>query len=209
MNHTTYSAFEQLVSLSKKGEAREHFKAHDKFMVGGTEVEIVGIGHDVDAATGERNTVTLRVNVTLGESAFNNKSCPDGYLNSKLREYVENVAYEKLPKELLKHVRPVNKQFSDYTGRLYEEVCAIFPFSESELFGSAIYSPVEEGKRYEAFATSKDRRMIDEFGRPDWYWTRSPITGYSADFCYVAASGTAGHTLTASISGGVACGLVI
>ena len=208
MNHTTYSAFEQLVSLSKKGEAREHFKAHDKFMVGGTEVEIVGIGHDVDAATGERNTVTLRVNVTLGESAFNNKSCPDGYLNSKLREYVENVAYEKLPKELLKHVRPVNKQFSDYTGRLYEEVCAIFPFSESELFGSAIYSPVEEGKRYEAFATSKDRRMIDEFGRPDWYWTRSPYTGSSYDFCYVSASGAAG-SYGAGYSCGVACGLVI
>ena len=208
MSTITYSAFEQLVSLSKKGEAREHFKARDKFMVGGTEVEIVGIGHDVDAATGERNTVTLRVNVILGESAFNNKNCPDGYLNSKLREYVENVAYEKLPKELLKHVRPVNKQFSDYTGRLYEEACAIFPFSETELFGSAIYSPVEEGKRYEAFATSKDRRMLDEAGRYDWYWTRSPYTGTSYGFCCVYTSGTA-DSYYASYSCGVACGLVI
>ncbi len=208
MNHTTYSAFERLVSLSKKGEAREHFKTHDKFIVGGTEVEIVGIGHDTDAATGERNTVTLRVNVTLGESEFHNKSCPDGYLNSKLREYVENVAYEKLPKELLKHVRPVNKQFSDCTGRLYEESCVIFPFSETELFGSAIYSPVEEGKRYEAFATSKDRRMFDESGRYDWYWTRSPRTGTSNYFCFVTASGTAGGNY-AGHSRGVACGLVI
>lgn len=208
MSTIAFSNFERLVSLSKKGEAREHFKAHDKFMVGGTEVEIVGIGHDVDAATGERNTVTLRVNVTLGESAFNNKSCPDGYLNSKLREYVENVAYEKLPKELLKYVRPVNKQFSDYTGRLYEEVCAIFPFSETELFGSAIYSPVEEGKRYEAFATSKDRRMFDESGCYDWYWTRSPNTGNSYRFCDVTASGAASYYI-ASYSYGVACGLVI
>lgn len=58
-----------------------------------------------------------------------------------------------------------------------------------EVFGSAIYSPAEDGRRYEAFATSKDRVADDKNGSACRVWLRSAFVNVSSAFCVVDASG--------------------
>lgn len=80
--------------------------------------------------------------------------------------------------------------------------------SESEMFGSAIYSPAEDGRRYEAFATNKDRVADDEDGSACCVWLRSALVGGSRVFCMVNTSGSASIDI-ADYSRGVALGFCI
>ena len=204
----TESEIAKLARLSREGRAAEHYKVHDKIIVGGKTFEIVGIGHDIDALTGRNNTVTLRTIVSPGKTIFNEKECPLGYKDSYIRAIWEQDVAMWFPAEIKDHMRIVNKLTATQKGDLDEVLCTVFPFSESELFGSAIYSPVEEGRRYEAFATSKDRIFTDIEGKAMWCWTRSPRTSDSSNFCFVSSSGAAGYS-SADYASGVACGFCV
>lgn len=205
----TESEIAKLARLSREGKASEHYKVHDKIIVDGKTFEIIGIGHDVDALTGRNNTVTLRTIVSPGKTMFHIAACPLGYKESALRDYFEKgCVTEWLPVEIKDHMRVVNKLTANCNGELEEIVCTSFPFSESELFGSAIYSPVEEGRRYEAFATSEDRIFTDTAGNAMWCWTRSPYTADSNYFCFVSSLGTATFNY-AYCAYGVACGFCV
>lgn len=81
-------------------------------------------------------------------------------------------------------------------------------FSESEMFGSAIYSPAEDGQRYEAFATSKDRIAYDENGSACAVWLRSASVNNTYYFCMVSKSGDVSY-VGVSDSYGVALGFCI
>lgn len=205
----TESEIAKLARLSREGKASEYYKVHDVIESYGKIFEIVGIGHDIDSITGRNNTVTLRSIVSPVKTIFHTKACPLGYKESALRDYFEKgCVTEWLPAEIKDHMRTVKKLTANYKGELDEIVCTAFPFSESELFGSAIYSPVEEGRRYEAFATRKDRFFTDIAGNPMWYWTRSPYTNISNSFCGVSSSGAASN-YNAGYAGGVACGFCV
>lgn len=205
----TESEIAKLARLSREGKASEHYKVHDKIIVDGKTFEIIGIGHDVDALTGRNNTVTLRTIVSPGKTIFHIAACPLGYKESTLRDYFEKgCVTEWLPVEIKDHMRTVKKLTANYKGELDEIACTSFPFSESELFGSAIYSPVEEGRRYEAFATSEDRIFTDIAGNAMCCWTRSPYTNYSGYFCIVSSSGTA-YDYGAGDASDVACGFCV
>ena len=54
------SEIAKMSSISKAGEAKDHYNVHDIIVVDGITFEIVGIGHDIDALTGKYNTITLR-----------------------------------------------------------------------------------------------------------------------------------------------------
>jgi len=75
-----------------------------------------------------------------------------------------------------------------------------------ELGLSYSYAASGEGTKY-AYYTSGNR-VKTVGGVASIYWTRSPDTGDSGSFCYVATSGTAGSH-AASRSHGVACGFDI
>lgn len=205
----TESEIAKLARLSREGRAAEHYKVHDKIIVDGKTFEIVGIGHDIDALTGRNNTVTLRTIVSPGKTIFHTKACPLGYKESALRDYLEKgYVAEWFPVEIKDHMRIVKKLTANSGGDLEEIDCCAFPFSESELFGSAIYSPVEEGRRYEAFATRKDRFFTDIAGNPMWYWTRSPYTNNPDVFCSVSSLDAPIISYAGNVSG-VACGFCV
>lgn len=205
----TESEIAKLARLSREGRAAEHYKVHDKIIVDGKTFEIIGIGHDIDSITGRNNTVTLRSIVSPGKTIFHTKACPLGYKESTLRNYFEKGYMLKwLPVEIQDHMRVVKKLTANSGGDLTEIDCCAFPFSESELFGSAIYSPVEEGKRYEAFATGKNRIFTTMAGSPVWCWTRSQNISASSAFCTVGSSGSA-YINIADAAGGVACGFCV
>lgn len=205
----TESEIAKLARLSREGRAAEHYKVHDKIIVDGKTFEIIGIGHDIDSITGRNNTVTLRSIVSPDKTIFHTKACPLGYKESALRDCFEKSCVTKwLPFEIRGHMRVVKKLTANSGGDLEEIDCCAFPFSESELFGSAIYSPVEEGRRYEAFATSKDRIFTNIANNATRYWTRSPRTDDSDIFCTLYSSGTAGYSLADDVCG-VACGFCV
>jgi hypothetical protein len=194
--------------ISKAGEAADHYNVHDTIVVDGLTFEIVGIGHDIDALTGKYNTITLRQVDHIKKSRINPGPCPDGFAASELDNSLMKSPQNWIPESILPYVRNVAKKYVTYDGHIKVVYRKLWLFSESEMFGSAIYSPAEDGQRYEAFATSKDRIVNDEDGSACMVWLRSAGANYSNVFCMVSTSGSASGG-NAGYSYGVALGFCI
>lgn len=202
------SEIAKMSRISKAGEAADYYNVHDTIVVDGITFEIVGIGHDIDASTGRRNTITLRQVDHLKKSAINPTSCPNGFATSDLDKYLVESPQSWVPESVLPYVRTVLKEYVTYDGSIKVMYRKLWVFSESEMFGSAIYAPAEDGKRYEAFATSHYRITFGEKGSACSAWLRSAYFDNSCFFCVVTTSGsaTAGNT---GYSFGVALGFCV
>lgn len=202
------SEIAKMSRLSKAGEAADYYNVHDTIVVDGITFEIVGIGHDIDASTGRNNTVTLRQVDHIKKSRINPGSCPDGFAASALDNSLMKSPQNWIPESILPYVRTVSKEYVTCDGSVKVMYRKLWVFSESEMFGSAIYSLAEDGNRYEAFATSKDRIVNDEDGSACAFWLRSAYVNNSFAFCVVGMSGSA-YPDFANASRGVALGFCI
>ena len=202
------SEIARMSRISKAGEAADHYNVHDTIVVDGITFEIVGIGHDIDALTGRNNTITLRQVDHIKKNRINLGPCPDGFATSELDKSLIESPQSWIPESILPYLRTVSKNCVTHNGSIKTMYRKLWLFSESEMFGSAIYSPAEDGNRYEAFATSKDRIVNDEDGSACAVWLRSAYVDYSGYFCMVDASGSA-YNGYASSSYGVALGFCI
>lgn len=202
------SEIARMSRISKAGEAEEHYNVHDTLVVDGITFEIVGIGHDIDALTGRYNTITLRQVDHIKKSRINLDSRFDGFAASELDKSLMKSPQSWIPKSILPYVRTVSKEYVTSDGSIKVMYCKLWVFSESEMFGSAIYSPAEDGNRYEAFATSKNRIVKDENGSAYAVWLRSANADDSGTFCMVDTSGGANFDYTIS-SNGVALGFCV
>ena len=202
------SEIAKMSRISTAGKAKDYYKVHDTIVIGGIKFEIVGIGHDIDALTGRNNTITLRQVDHLKKSRINPGPCPDGYAASELDQSLIDSPQRWIPESILPYVRTVSKEYVTYDGSIKVMYRKLWVFSESEMFGSAIYSPVEDGQRYEAFATSKDRVADDNNGSACYVWLRSANVNTSNIFCMVNTSGNADLDGT-NTSNGVALGFCI
>lgn len=185
------SEIAKMSRISKAGEAADYYNVHDTIVVDGITFEIVGIGHDIDAATGRRNTITLRQVNHLKKSTINPDSCPEGFAASELDLSFIKSPQNWIPESILPYVRNVAKKYVLHNGHIKVMYRKLWLFSESEMFGSAIYSPAEDGERYGAFATSENRVVYDEDGSACAVWLRSTYAGTSNEFGVVTASGSA------------------
>ena len=202
------SEIARMSRISKAGEAKDYYNVHDTIVVDGITFEIVGIGHDIDALTGRNNTITLRQVDHLKRSRINPGPCPDGFAASELDKSLIDSPQSWIPESILPYVREVSKAYVTHAGSVKVMYRKLWVFSESEMFGSAIYSPAEDGKRYEAFATSEDRVADDKNGSACCVWLRSSRAGNSGGFCVANISGSAGND-HANYSLGVALGFCI
>lgn len=202
------SEIAKMSRISKAGEAEDYYNVHDTIVVDGITFEIVGIGHDIDASTGRNNTVTLRQVDHIKKSRINPGSCPDGFAASTLDKSLMESPQNWLPESILPYVRKVAKEYVTCDGSVKVMYRKLWVFSESETFGSAIYAPAEDGKRYEAFATSKDRIVNGKDGSACAFWLRSAYVNNSSAFCVVGMSGSA-YPDFANASRGVALGFCI
>lgn len=202
------SEIAKMSRISKAGEAKDHYKVHDIIVVDDITFEIVGIGHDIDALTGKYNTITLRQVDHIKKSRINPGPCPEGFAASELDISFIKSPQNWIPESILPYVRNVAKKYVMYNGHIKVMYRKLWLFSESEMFGSAIYSPVEDGERYEAFTTSKDRIVNDEDGSACSAWLRSAYVSSSGGFCAIYASGSASSDAAAD-SIGVALGFCI
>lgn len=202
------SEIARMSRISKAEEAKDYYKVHDTIVIGGIKFEIVGIGHDIDALTGRNNTITLRQVDHLKRSRINPGPCPDGFAASELDKSLIDSPQSWISESILPYVREVSKAYVTHAGSVKVMYRKLWVFSESEMFGSAIYSPAEDGKRYEAFATSEDRVADDKNGSACCVWLRSSRAGNSGGFCVANISGSAGNDY-ANYSRGVALGFCI
>ena len=203
------SEIARMSRISKAGEAKDYYNVHDTIVVDGITFEIVGIGHDIDVYTERRNTITLRQVDHLKKRCINSGSYPiDGYTASELDQSLIESPQSWIPDSILPYVREVSKAYVTCDGSIKVMYRKLWVFSESEMFGSAIYSPDEDGKRYEAFATRKDRVAYDKNGSACRVWLRSASVDSSISFCMVNASGSASIDI-AYASRGVALGFCI
>lgn len=202
------SEIAKMSRISKAGEAKNHYKVHDTIVVDDITFEIVGIGHDIDAYTGYRNTITLRQVDHIKKSRINPGSCPDGFAASELDKSLMESPQSWIPESILPYVRNVVKQYVTYDGSIKVMYRKLWVFSESEMFGSAIYAPAEDGKRYAAFATGADRIAYDENGSACSVWLRSAYVGNPNYFCEISKFGGANFNNT-NDSSGVALGFCI
>ena len=200
------SEIAKMSRISKAGEAKDRYKVHDTIVVDGITFEIVGIGHDIDALTGKYNTITLRQVDHIKQSRINPGPCPEGFAASELDISFIKSPQNWIPESILPYVRNVVKQYVMYNGHIKVMYRKLWLFSESEMFGSAIYSPAEDGKRYAAFATSNYRITFGEKGSA-CLWLRSAAVDSDA-FCMIDAFGGADYN-PANHSYGVALGFCV
>lgn len=204
------SEIAKMSRISKAGEAADYYNVHDTIVVDGITFEIVGIGHDIDALTGKYkyNTITLRQVDHIKKSTINPGPCPDGFANSELDKSLMESPQNWIPGSILPYVRKVAKVYVTYDGSIKVMYRKLWLFSESEMFGSAIYSPAEAGERYAAFATSNYRITFGEKGSACSAWLRSAYFGDSRFFCAVDTSGFASYSYALD-SYGVALGFCV
>ena len=200
------SEIAKMSRISKAGEAKDHYKVHDTIVVDDITFEIVGIGHDIDALTGKYNTITLRQVDHIKKSRINPGPCPEGFAASELDISFIKSPQNWIPESILPYVRNVVKQYVTCNGSVKVMYRKLWVFSESEMFGSAIYSPAEDGKRYKAFATSNYRITFGEKGSA-CLWLRSAAVDSDA-FCMIDAFGGADYN-PANHSYGVALGFCV
>lgn len=186
------SEIEKMSRISKSGKAKEYYNVHDTIVVDGIKFEIVGIGHDIDAITGRNSTITLRQVDHIKKSCINLDSCHDGFATSELDKSLIESPQSWIPESILPYLRTVSKNCVTGDGSIKVMYRKLWVFSESEMFGSAIYSPAEDGNRYEAFATSEDRSIKDEDGSACEAWLRSSLVkNVLCGFCVVSMAGRA------------------
>ena len=188
----------ELVRAIRNDEAEELFTLHDVMTVGGKEYEIISF---------ENEAVVFMGKELLPPRKMFENGCGKGkdYRDSSLRKWLNNEYFKTLPEVLRKVITPTPLSCTDENGlkNYAEDDCSgeydpLFLLSESELFGSAIYSPAMDGARFAAFNTAKDRVRVDDEGDTRWYWTRSKVSGNTTTFVRVNGDG--------SVSGTVASG---
>jgi len=194
---------DELSEIVRSGKAREFFKIHRVVQIGGYELEPIGfdcetIDDDFPFADWEtEHTITLMAKTLLPARRMHDGACERGWIDTELREYLNEEFINELPSELVAHIRTVEKITHNSKGEVFKTKDRLFLPSESELFGSAIYSDYEDGERYEAFANRDARKRFNEDGDSCWYWTRSANGGNSTAFATVHSGG---GTSTASAS---------
>lgn len=185
------SEIAKMSRISKAGEAEAYYNVHDTIVVDGITFEIVGIGHDIDAVTGKYNTITLRQMDHIKYSCIDPGLSQIDFFASELDRSLMESPQNWIPESILPYVRNVAKKYVLHNGHIKVLYRKLWLFSESEMFGSAIYSPAEDGERYGAFATSENRVVYDEDGSACAVWLRSAYAGTPNEFGVVTASGSA------------------
>ena len=198
------SVIKELSELIQSGKAREKYNVNDIISVCGYELTIIGFDHDRDAKNPDKHTITVMAEALLPGRAYHSSGkCERGWVDSEIRLYLNNDYINKIPVELLKHIVYVKKETHNYKGDKVVTVDKLFIPSESELFGSAIFSDYEDGARYEAFDNSDNRVRFDENDDCAWYWTRSARGGVSTPFCFVFSLGHASLIIASTATGRV------
>lgn len=141
----------------RDGSFLERFKLCDVVEDFGYPFEIIGYCHDRAEGDKERPTVTFMAKELLPAHRMHSGACPNGWVDTELRHWLNHDVLESLPDALRELIQPTVRESVDCKGRKHTSTDMLFLPTESELFGSAIFSSAECRVRYPVFSTSESR----------------------------------------------------
>lgn len=206
--------WDKIADYAESGEAAQIFEIgdiKDFTLTTGEQCRAVILDFNHDHLTSDEEAtagITFgMLNCLEGAYVMNNEWTNEGgYVASKMYETVKSVFYEKLPDDMKKHIKCVQKNEGAKEGQFY---AMAFPFSEVEVFGTADYSYEGEGRQYPFYEKEENRiKKLGENGEACSWWLRSPRSTYSTAFCYVYSDGTLSGS-SASYARGLSAGFCI
>lgn len=196
------------------GMAQQFFKVGDSKTVniGGTnyEVQIIGFNHD-DNVSGGKAAYSFQLVDCLNQTQQMNTSNTNtgGWNGSAMRGRMSTYK-SQLPAALRNVIKTVKKKSGTGGGSssgTQQTNDDLFLLSEIEIFGTTTYSVAGEGTQYEWYKAGNSRiKKVN--GSADYWWERSPSSGYTGNFCYVYSSGNASAD-SANGSRGVSFGFCV
>ncbi|MEF2956839.1 MAG: DUF6273 domain-containing protein [Oscillospiraceae bacterium] len=196
------------------GMAQQFFKVGDSKTVniGGTnyEVQIIGFNHD-DKVSGGKAAYSFQLVDCLNQTQQMNTSNTNtgGWNGSAMRGRMSTYK-SQLPAALRNVIKTVKKKSGTGGGSssgTQQTNDDLFLLSEIEIFGTTTYSVAGEGTQYEWYKAGNSRiKKVN--GSANFWWERSPYSGYTDYFCFVNGSGNARNG-GASNSYGVSFGFCV
>lgn len=196
------------------GMAQQFFKVGDSKTVniGGTnyEVQIIGFNHD-DKVSGGKAAYSFQLVDCLNQTQQMNSSNTNtrGWNGSAMRTRMATYK-SQLPAALRNVIKTVKKKSGTGGGSSSGTQTTnddLFLLSEIEIFGTTTYSVAGEGTQYEWYKAGNSRiKKVN--GSANFWWERSPRSGFTNYFCGVYSSGDA-NLSDADISFGVSFGFCV
>ena len=196
------------------GMAQQFFKVGDSKTVniGGTnyEVQIIGFNHD-DKVSGGKAAYSFQLVDCLNQTQQMNTSNTNtgGWNGSAMRGRMSTYK-SQLPAALRNVIKTVKKKSGTGGGSssgTQQTNDDLFLLSEIEIFGTTTYSVAGEGTQYEWYKAGNSRiKKVN--GSANFWWERSPYSGNTDYFCFVASSGGAARN-NATASNGVSFGFCV
>lgn len=201
-------SLDRAVALVKSGQAASEIPVRTVIRCDDFSFRVIGHNHDMCADSHDSPTMTVMGERIAGKHCFNSTKCRRGWIDSELRDWLNGEVFDSLPQAIRNAVRPARRRIHGHNGFKYESVDLLFVPTESEMFGSAIQSGYMDGERYEAFETSKDRKVLNSDGKRAWYWLASPQYGFPDYFCMCAADGYPGYSPAFIVEGAPICFII-
>lgn len=212
------TSWDNIAAVSKFGQAPNYWKVGDKknITVNGVTyaAQIIGFDHDtLTTADGGRTKagITFQLVDCLKTTYSMNGSNTNvnGWRGSTMRTSTMATLLNQLSSDLKSVLKFVNKVTSvgNNSSGLETTSDKLFLLSEIEVFGATQYSYAGEGKQYEYY-TAGNSTIKKVNGSANYWWERSPSSGYTSNFCLVNFNGNANY-INASNSLGVSFGFCV
>ena len=168
--------------------------------------DVIGFNHDTltTASAYGANTATGKAGITFQMhdlfatpfAANPSATTAGGWKNSRMRTYAIPYIKDFLSddwKTAIKFIDNVTGTGGGSTSGTEIVSDDGFLLSEIEIFGSKTYSVYGEGTQY-AYYKAGNSKVKNANGSADYWWERSPRSGYSGKFCCVKNDGSAFHS---------------
>lgn len=208
------TSWTDIALCSQFKQAKNYFAVGDRKTVniGGTnyQVQIIAFDHD-NLVSGGKAGITFQLVDCLNQTQQINTSNTNagGWNGSAMRGRMSTYKGQ-LPSDLRSAIKTVQKKSgtgggsSSGTQNTNDD---LFLLSEIEIFGSTTYSVAGEGTQYEYYAAGNSTiKKVN--GSANYWWERSPYSGYTNGFCCVNGSGGASFN-GANTSYGVSFGFCV
>ena len=173
-------------------------------------MQIIGFNHD-DKVSGGKAAYSFQLVDCLNQTQQMNTSNTNtgGWNGSAMRGRMSTYK-SQLPAALRNVIKTVKKKSGTGGGSssgTQQTNDDLFLLSEIEIFGTTTYSVAGEGTQYEWYKAGNSRiKKVN--GSANYWWERSPRSGYTYYFCCVISSGNA-NLGTADYSCGVSFGFCV
>lgn len=204
------NTWEQIIAACRNNEVPDTWKAADQkpMTIGGVDyqIDIIGKNHDDYSDGSGKAPLTFQLHDCYGTKYTMNRfsSTDGGWADCAMRRTHLPAILALMPAAVQSGIREVNKLTSEGNGSAAINTTAdkLFLLSEIEIFDHVIYSKSGEGTGYDYYKAGNSK-VKNLNGSADYWWDRSPDSGYIANFCVVADRG-GGTSSNSSIKNGVA-----